>query len=139
MWIFLINSQSQISLTIIDNQNFKRYPNSAASQHHHFFQKFCSDFYLFQVEWKQKMLQISEITEHFQKCCSDYDRGTRALQKNVLGDKIRVTSQLSVPFWSGKWVAWKKVKISNISGTMPSIFFSPSPCVWENNGLSNKN
>ena len=42
-------------------------------------------------------------------------------------------------FPGGKWVAWKKVKTSNISGTLPSILFNLSSCVQENNGLLNKN
>ena len=31
----------------------------------------------------------------------------------------------------------KKMKTSNISGTMQPIFFILLPCVWENNGLLN--
>ena len=42
--------------------------------------------------------------------------------KNV-GDDRGVTAQLSLPFSGGKWVVWKKVKTSNISDTMPPIFF----------------
>ena len=32
----------------------------------------------------------------------------------------------------------EKMKTSNISATMPLIFFILSPCVWENNRLLNK-
>ena len=37
---------------------------------------FYSIFPLFQIEWKTKVLWISEITQHFQKCFTDNDSGT---------------------------------------------------------------
>ena len=36
-----------------------------------------------------------------------------------------------------KWVAWK-TETPNISGSVPLILLNLSPCIWENNMLSNK-
>ena len=56
-----------------------------------------------------------------------------------MGSTKTVDAQLSLPFPGGKCVAWKKVKALNISATIQLIFFLLSPCIWENNGLLNKN
>ena len=40
------------------------------------------------------MLQISEVTQHFQSCFTDYDRGTWAVK---MFEAIRVIAQLSIP------------------------------------------
>ena len=61
------------------------------------------------------------------------DKGTK------ICNETGVATQFSLPFLDGKWVTWKKVKTSNISGTIQPIFFILSPCVRENNGLLNKN
>ena len=58
---------------------------------------------------KQKVLWISEITQHFQKYFTDYGRGTWALQR--MCEAIGVSSQLSFPFPDEKWVAWKSENI----------------------------
>ena len=63
------------------------------------------------------------------KCFAFYDRRTRILKK------LKVAAELSLHI-SGQ--NGKNVKTSNICRTMPPIFFNPSPCVWENNGPSNK-
>ena len=48
-----------------------------------------------------------------------------------------VSAQLSLSRW--KMDCMEEVRTSNISGTMPPIFFILSPGVWENNRLINKN
>ena len=50
------------------------------------------------------MSWISAITQHFQKIFVDYDRGTRALQQNVRGDR---TLPHKFPFYLLKCFTWK--------------------------------
>ena len=64
---------------------------------------------------ENKVLWISEITQHFQKCFTYNDRGTWTLHKKCAAQQS-VSTQLSVPYPGGKWVAWKKVKTLNNLG-----------------------
>ena len=57
--------------------------------------------------------------------------------KNVRGDR-GLPHNLVLPFTGEKWVAWKKMKTSHISGNMQLIFFILSAYVWENNAVLNK-
>ena len=66
---------------------------------------------------------------------TDSYRCTWALQKYATRQKV--AARLSLPFSRLKTGCMKKVKTSNISGTMQPIFFILLPCVWENNGLLN--
>ena len=101
-------------------------------------EKFGSVFHLFQVEWKQnKILQISEIIQQFQNIFTYYDKDTWLKKMNALW--LRVAAQLSLPLPGTQRDAWKQVKTSNISGAMQPIFSILFPCVWENNGILNKN
>ena len=58
------------------------------------------------------MLRISEISQHFKKCFTYYDIGTRALQK--ISEVIGVSAQITPHFPGEKWVALKKIETSNI-------------------------
>ena len=58
--------------------------------------------------------------------------------ENLRGDK-KLPHSLVFLFPTGKWVAWKNVKTSNIAGIMQPIFFIFSPCFCENNWLLDKN
>ena len=48
----------------------------------------CSIFHLFRVEQKQKWLRFSDITQHFEKCFTDYDMDTRVLQTRATRHRL---------------------------------------------------
>ena len=80
-------SQRCISLTVIGSQNSQRISEfGITTANNHRFKKLCSVFHLFHVEWKTKVLRITGITQHFQKCCTDYERYSGST-KNVGGDR----------------------------------------------------
>ena len=53
--------------------------------------------------------------------------------------KVTVVAKFNLPFPRRIVLHVKKVKTSNIYDTIPLICFNLSQCVWENNGLLNKN
>ena len=72
----------------------------------------------------------------FKKYFTDYD--SAALLYKKCAKSLGIVAQFSLRFPGGKWVAWKKIKASNISDIMSPTFFNLSACGWENNGLLNR-
>ena len=134
---FKKNFQPQIFLMEIGNQKLPRKstfgiindtdPSSLIS-------KILFHFPPFSGRVENKVLRISEISQHFQKCFT----GVLGLYKKCVR-RQEVAGQLGLSFPGEKWIVWKKVKTLNISGTMLPIFFILSPYVWKNNWLLNKN
>ena len=76
-------SERQILLTTIGSQKFQRvsqFRMITAHNHRRCLQKSCC-FPLFPGRVENKKCYGSEITQHFQKCFTDYDRCTWALPK----------------------------------------------------------
>ena len=94
---------------------------------------FASFSTFFTSSGKQKVLRISEITQHFQKWFTDYDRGTSALPK-----KCTTGVYLLILFLLENGLH-RKGETSNIFGAIQPIFFNSFTICFENNGLLNKN
>ena len=120
--IFLKNTQCQISLTATGNNKISKrtgFGSITANDHRLCFQKMCSVFHLFQVEWKSKSFKDLWDFSTFSIIFTDDGRGTQALQRNVW--RNRELSHNSVYLFRVENVFMEKVKTSNISDTMQQI------------------
>ena len=129
--------QLQISLTVIDSPKFKGYLNSASLPpiNISLFPTILIRFPTFQCRVENKVLWISEVTQHFEKCFTDYDRGTRALQK-VCGE-IGLPHNLVVLFQVENWLLGKSENIEYLWHYATDCLHFFTMCLG-NNGLLNK-
>ena len=126
-------------MAVIGNQKIEgsEFGSIAANDLLLLFQKLCSIFRLFQVEWKQKsVIDLRDYSTFSTVFFTDYDRSTLALQKCATLQRIAAPRFL---FQVDNGLQGKQWKPSNISGTIQPIFFILSPYVWKNNWLLNKN
>ena len=128
-------------MTVTDNKILpmgSEFGTIGAIDYRLWFQKWCSIFHIFQLEFKTK--SVMDLRN-----CSTFSKNVVQIVIGALGRLKKyarwygVAIQLSLSFPAGKWVIWNKTKTSNISSIMPPIFFIYSPYDWKNNGLLNKN
>ena len=133
--IFLYKLPKSNLVTVIDKNKILRVSEFRSSRQWYLFLLFniYSVFHLFRIEWKIK--KVTDMVEYltFKKYIVYYGQRTPVLKKCAAS--VRVAARRSILSPDGKWVALKTVKTSNISGTMPLMFFNFSSGDLENNWL----
>ena len=84
----------------------------------------------------KKVIWISEVTQYFQTYFTDYQRDTRALQKNLLGDR-EFTHNLVFLFKMENGLYGESENIEDLWHYVTD-FLRLSPYVGKNNELLNK-
>ena len=131
------NFQRQISLMVTGSQNFQRVSEFCIiTTITVIVSKNFASFPPFPGRVENKVLWISEITEHFQKCFTDCAKGTPARQK-MWGDR-GLPHQLVFRFQVENGLHGKSENIGYLWHYATNFFILLS-YGWKNNGLLNKN